>query len=502
MPTNNATVFNAAGPSIGSSDIRIASGQYIGIDSPLTAFGEVSTAQSRPFIQATAAYNLIPANFREYTSGTGTTGAASHMFQVTTGTGGSGSYGTIQSFRAINYKAGEGGMARFTGLFTTGVANSWQGVGLFTIADELSFGYNGTDFGVWHRSHGASEIRTVQVTGAAGGSENLTLTLNGTGYTIPLTTGTVQHNAHEIEEWLNANQSVWHAQQVDDTVTVTALSDSAKSGAYTFSSATATGSLAQVTAGVTKTSTHIAQGSWNGTTPSGFDPTKGNVYQIKFQYLGFGNIEYYIEDPDTGKFVKCHTIKYAGANTTTSLSNPSMHIGLYAVSLGSTTDLTVKSGSLAGFVEGFEGRTRNPRAEEFTQTIGTSAYTNILTIRNTRHYGGLINQQEITPDYLILSNEGAKNCEIEVRGNATPGGDTDFQDIGTNLLADIDTSAVTMTGGRFLLGASIGGGDSVTIDLTKLRIRIPPTLKLSVSGKLTSGASAPVTATLIWYEDL
>ena len=127
-----------------------------------TAFGEVSIAANEPFIQATAAYNLIPANFREYSTATGTTGAESGMFKVTTGTSLSG-YGAIQSFRALNYKAGEGGLARFTGVFESSAANSWQGVGLVNLGDELSFGFNGLEFGTWHRYGGVAEVRTLTI---------------------------------------------------------------------------------------------------------------------------------------------------------------------------------------------------------------------------------------------------------------------------------------------------------------------------------------------------
>lgn len=473
----------------------------IDIASPLSAFGDLAVAESRPFIQATAAYNLIPANFREYTTLTGTTGAEDGMFKVTTGTGGLGSYGAIQSFRSINYKAGEGGLARFTALFESSVANSWQGVGLITIADELSFGYNGTDFGIWHRYNGLAEIRTVEITGGAGGSENLELTLNGVLYTIPITAGTVQHNAYEIEEWLNANQSVWNAQQVDDTITISALSDSAKSGAYTFSSATATATISQVTAGVTKTSDFYAQSDFNGETVT-IDPSKGNVYEIQWQYLGFGNLFFRIEDPSSGRFKLVHTIRYANERLIPSVSNPSFHMGLYAVSLGTTTDLVVKSASMAGFIQGIEGRTRNPRADKNTQTI-TTTFTNVLTLRNTRHYNGKINQQEIQPLLLSLASESGKNVEVEIIGNPTISGERNYQDIGTNLLADIDKSAVTyVSGGRLLLAESVAGNSSVTINLEQLRIRLPPTLEFSVFARVTSGAASSFTSTLTWYEDL
>lgn len=469
-------------------------------DRELTAFGEVSVAENFPFLQGSAVYNFLPANFRAHTSGSGSTDTAGGLFQVNTGTS-VGGYGAIQSFRALNYKPGEGAMARFTALFESNAANSWQGVGLLNLGDELSFGYNGTAFGVWHRYGGKAEIRTITVTGAAGGSENLTLTLDGTGYTIPLTSGTVNHNAYEIADWLNANQSVWHADQVDDTVIVSAKSDGDKSGAYTFSSSTATGSVAQTLAGVTKTSDFISQDDWNGETVSWLDPSKGNVYQIEYQYLGFGDIRYLVEDPRSGRFVPVHVIRYANSATTPSLGNPSLHVGMYCVSLGSTTDLAVKSASFGAFTQGKREPTRNPRAFSNTQSVGTS-FTNILTLRNRRTYNGELSQVEISPRLLTVSNEGSKNIEVEVRATTDPGVEMDFTENGTNLVSDTSTTSVTVTAGLLLAAFTVAAGSGEFLDLSSLAIRMPPTLHLIVQAKKASGAAVDVSAALTWYEDL
>lgn len=471
-----------------------------------TAFGEVSTAESRPFIQTTAAYNLIPANFRTFTALGGSATAEGGLFKVSSGTGGLGAYGTIQSFRALNYKAGEGGKARFTGVFETNAALSWSGVGLFTIADELTFGYNGTDFGIWYRSGGLAEVRTLTITGAASGSETATITLNGTGYSVPLTSGTVQHNAYEIQVWFDANVSDWNAEQVDDTVIFCALSDSPKSGTYSLSSSTATGTIAQDTAGVTKTSTHIPQSQWNGQAlTTTLDPSKGNVYQIKYQYLGFGNIFFQIEDEEKGEFITVHTIKYVNNNTTPSLSNPSMHLGLYATSIGTSTDIIVKCASMGAFVEGMEGKTRNPRAEKNTNSSVGNNFVNILSIRNSRTYNGKVNQQEVQPLELSIASESTKNLEIEIRGNAVVDTvDRNWQNVGTNLIVDVDKSACEyLSGGRLLFAKTLPGGGGADYDLDRLRIRIPPTLEISIFARVTGGgASSTVTAALAWYEDL
>lgn len=467
---------------------------------PVTGFGEISTAENRAYIQASAIYNLIPANFRQYSSGTGSSGAENGMFKISTGVG-VGGYAAIQSFRSLNYKPGEAGLARFTALFESNAANSWQGAGLLTIADELSFGYNGVNFGIWHRHGGEAEIRTVQITGAAGGSENLTLTLNSVGYTIPLTAGTVDHNAFEISSWLNTNQNSWHADNIGDTVYIVALSDGPKSGIYTYVSGTSTGTIVQVKSGETKVSDFIAQTNWNGDSVDWLNPANGNVYQIEYQYLGFGNIQFFVEDPANSNFVKVHTIKYVNSDTEPSVTNPSFKVGIYAVSLGSTTNLIVKSGSFGAFVQGTRSDTRNPRAYENTQTVSTT-FTNILAIRNRRVYNDRINQVEVEPRLITLANESSKNVEVELRASTNPNIELQYFLAGTNLVTDVATDASTEATGRLLASFVIGGGGSEIIDLKALDIRLPPTLHLVVQARVTSGASASVSASLNWYEDL
>jgi len=478
-------------------------GSYViigGEDLPKTAFGELSVAQDTPFVQNTGVYGFIPNNFRSYTSSGGTTGVTDRMFTVTTGTTLYG-YGAIQSFRSLNYNAGQGGSAKFTALFQNNVASSWTGVGLVNLSDELSFGYNGTSFGIRHRYGGVAAVRTLTISVASSGSTDLTLTLNSVAYTIPLTSGTTAHNAYEVATWLNANQSVWVADQIDNTVIISALSDGAKGGTYTYSHATSTGSIASTTTGVTKTSVHTTQANWNQDVASWLDPTKGNVYKIDFQYLGFGDINFYIEDPDTGRFLNVHRIKWANANTRTSLNNPSLRFGIYGASVGSTTNLTIQCASVNLAVQGKVFKTRNPRAVKNTQVV-TSSFTNVLTLRNRRTYNGVYNQVEIEPIAISLSSESTKNVEIEIRTNAVFSGDTNFTNVGTNLVGDIDTTLNTTSNGTLLASFTLSGGGSTTINLKEYEIRVPPSLQITIGARVTSGASSNVTAALTYYEDL
>jgi len=483
----------------GTVDSNIVSSIPLELDIDKGAFGESITAGLTAFIQNTGVYEFIPTNFKEYTSGTGTTGITNRMFAVTNGVGAL-SYGAIQSFRALNYNAGQGGRARFTGVFPSNTANHWSGIGLVNLSDELSFGYNGTTFGIWHRKDGVAEVRTITVTVASTGSTNLTLTLNGTAFVIPLTAGTTTFNAYQIATWINANTTLWVADQIGATVIISAQSDGAKSGAYSYVHATSTGTIVQNRAGVTKTSTHTPKATWSEDTCTWLDPTKGNVFQISYPYLGFGSIRFFVKEPGLG-FKLVHVIEYENANTTPSLRQPSLHFGIYSASIGTTTSVPVYCASAALFVEGEVQKTRNPRAVSNTQSV-TTTQTNVLTLRNRKTYNYLYNQVEIEPVHLSISSESNQNVIVELRANAVFSGATNFQSAGTNLVTDYDITANTVSGGTLLAAFTLGAKGSLSQTLKEFEIRLPPSLQLSVSAKVTSGAAASVTTTLSYYEDL
>jgi len=469
-----------------------------------TTFNEQKVTEADPFIEGSATYGLIPANFREFTAAGGSTGTENRLFKVSSGTS-VGGYGAIQSFRATPHRVGKTVTCKFSGYFPSNVADNWQGIGLISLGEELSFGYNGTAFGVWNRYGGLPEVRTLTVTTAAAANTDLTLTLNSVAYTIPLTTGTVQHNAYEIEDWLRVNQSVWAVDQLDDTVIISALSDGAKSGTYTYSHATSTGTIVQNRGGVTKTSEHISQADWNGDEyPATLDPSKGNVYTINYQDMHYGVVEYAIANPSTGYPVIVHRLEVPNTITVSQLPNPSLRAGVYSASTGATTNIDVYAGDFSIDIDGKSSRTRNPRAADSEQSITTTTETTLITLRNRSTYNYYPNQVEIDPLIVTVSNETNRSARIRVRSTTNVGVEQNFQLAGTNLVGDIDETAVAFSGGRLLAAASLAPSGETEIDLQSLQIALPPSLYLvvTVERDATGGSNTFFDTAITWYEDL
>jgi len=270
----------------------------------------------------------------------------------------------------------------------------------------------------------------------------------------------------------------------------------------------------------------VPQASWNVdvmdgtggvTNPSGMllDPTKGNVFQIKYQYLGFGALYFYIEDKESGNFVLVHTLKYANTNTVPSLTNPSMPLLWAAVNTTNTSDLVVKGASGMAGVEGIRSYLGPRHGQSNTRTtvtteIATFTLKNCTTF-NTIENGGLVRIRSLT---LGSNTGGAGNgvTYLRIVKDATLGGtpvytphDGSTADNGTtitsgNSVVSVDTAGTTVTGGNQEWNGIVAVGNSMAADVTDLDLYIAPGETLTFA--IESTQSATVGVGMTWSEDL
>lgn len=485
-------------------------GTPVDISGPRSAFGDVIVVEPTPVAQIANQYSLDPANRSDLEVFEATGGSSDNdgnLFRCQSGTS-LGGYGVIRSKGAGVYRAGEGVEGLITAQFTTGIALSIQFAGMFSLTDTVAFGYDGANFSILLSRAGAADVQSIQVTGAAGGSESATVTLDGDAFTANLTSGSVENNAFEIARDGTADGTVgakWRFEQVDDTVYAIARSVGNKTGTMSFSSSTATATVSEVTAGVAKTDAHVAQASWNvNALPfEGFDPTKLNLYKVQFGYLGASNIDYFVYNPDLGRFVLVHMVKTASLSSETSMGSPDMKIGWTSASLGSTgTNLTVTGASARIALQGKERVKGSSFADENSvSSVGTSL-TNILTVRNRIVYGGRFNLGSLFPVLASLDNEANKGAVVEVIVNATLGGVPDYQfKDETNSIALVDKSATTVAGGTLIGAFTVPTGLSGSIDLSILDEVLNPEDTLTLAAKAVSGAGGTMTGTLVWKEE-
>ncbi len=498
----------------------------VAVHDPILPFGAIHVESLTPIFQFDAVYGLNSGLNDSRASGSGSATASGGMMVVSTGTT-IASQAVIQGRKRLRYRAGQGVVTRFTSLFTAPVANSYQLVGVGHAESGVYVGYGNTNdltdtrFGILHVTGGQREIKTLTVTGGASSSGNVTVTLNGTDFTVAVTNSSnIQRTCYEISR---GTFTGWDAYPSGATVIFIRNSSGTTAGTQSFSGGTtgATATIVQTRAGAASTDTFYPQDEWNGdkldgTGASGvtIDKTKLNIWQIGIGYLGTDALVVKSKvtpaDANNSTWAVCHTIRFPNSRTTPIFSNPSFPFTLAAYSAGSTTNLTVKCASVGGFIEGQKNLHGN-RFTYFNQltTVGATNLQALFTVINTRVYSSVASQVVIN----LLNVSGAiKHTSpviFYVIKNGTLAGNPNFQSLATNSASLWDTAATTVTystGDQLI--ATFHVGDTGEFDhhfgngsFNAEEVTLQPGEWVTLAAKATTGSPSYVTGSINTRED-
>ena len=425
------------------------------IQGPTSTFGEVSVTNAVPIAQGDFVYGINSQIFSTSAFSGGTVTHASGNVVLQSGTDPDGS-ATIQLRRRLEYRPGQGSLMRATALYGTPDAGSAQFIGAGSAECGYFIGYFSTAFGILHSERGQREIRRLDITTGAG-TEDVTVTLDGNSIVVPVTGGgSPETTAYQlsIADYSQVGRGGWIADAISGSVYyIAARSNSLSTGSYSVAGTSIVGAYTRFLAGEAQTNTFIPQASFNidkldGTGPSGMtlDTTKGNVFEIGVQYLGYGNAKFAIEDPETGNLRPFHTIKNANSRTTTVLKNPNLSILATSANIGGTTSTALKTASMAGFTEG-EIQKLDPKfARSFTFTnVSESSYVPLALLKTNRVYNGSSSWGEFDLLRVAASNEvNNKTLTIGFFLNPEVTGDVNFQNVDENdsivSIAEMDPS--------------------------------------------------------------
>ncbi len=383
----------------------------IGLLNQKTSFGELLIAELTPQVQISFAYN-INADFIDTTvANGGAVTAANSMAVLTTSTNSAGS-SRITSRRVLRYGPGQGGLVRFTTVFSKCVAGSTQIIGLGDSVDGYFIGCNGVEFGFLRRV-GSTDNWTAQ------------------------------------DDWVSTQPS----------------------GRY----------------GV-----EIAPVMKN-------DITKGNVWQIRYQWLGFGEITLYVEDQASGQFVLVHRVLYSDSETTPSIMNPTLPLLAEVVNAGNTTNVTLKTSSMFAGIEGREPDigTRNGASRIYTST---TSEVPILTIRSRSTFASIANRVQSLVDFVVITSDSVGLIQFNFVINAVLTGSS-FSDIATNTSTmEVDTSAGSYTGGQLLAPILMATAGTVVLPFADLNLRLNSGESLTVTVQKLAGANGVTGTSISWKE--
>lgn len=484
------------------------------IAGPLSGFGELEVVTPVPTSQVAFVYNLNPLLVTTDVYGAGASVTAVNGEAVMTSGTATDGYARLVSKKVAKYRPGQATMAKWTARFTAGSAGNRQMAGLYNIEGGYQFGYNGTSFGILYTEAATVEVQTLTVSAAPAAPGNVTVTLDsGTPVVVAVTaSGNTSVTASEIAA-ANYTQTAggWDAMAIANVVFFTRHT-AGTAGASTFN-AGATGTTAAfaiLTTGANPTEQFIAQSSWNqdrfdGTGPSGqtIDPTKGNVYAVQFQYLGYGDAFFYVVNGLTGRPQLAHVIRNANTRTSTNLRNPNLYLTWESRNTGTGTSVTMRGASGGAFVEGpvqFLG-------EQFAVppvvvTAGAGVETPILSLRSNTVYASRLSTAQLQIDRISVACDGTKTVAFKVykNGNLTA---PRWQAVNATTSAaayDVNATGFAIGTGTLVYAFSVSKTGNATESVTDIDLFLQAGDYLTITA--TSVNANDVTASIVWVEDV
>jgi hypothetical protein len=480
----------------------------ISVHKPTNPFGSLNVSELHPIFQHDAVYGINANNILSTVNASGTAGASDGAFVCTTGTTIYGA-GSITSLERAIYRPGQGIVGRFTASFTTPIANSYQIGGFGSPEDGVYIGAVGATNGLLYSTRGAREVQTLTISTKSSTAENMTVTLNGTNFTVAVTNGaSTVTTAYEISQ---GTYTGWRAESIGSTVVFIAQTVGDKTGSFSITASTAIGSFAETRAGVALTEVFVSQSSFNmdtldGNGPSGLiiDWTKLNVFQVHIQFLGAGACTWFVQHCPEGNdpvWLPFHTFAFPNSRTQTNFRNPTFQFQLTAYSAGSSgTNLTVKCGSFAAFNEG----NRSIHGDRYSYInsstgVGAAVYLPLFTIRNTRYFGGITNQSVIKILDVGASIKHTSPVVIYLFKNATLVGSPNFSQYSSSSISYVDTAATSCTisdNSKLIWSGPLGETGELFHEFNGQEIRVLPGDTITVAARSITGTPAYVVCTL------
>jgi len=465
-----------------------------------TASGQLVTAEDTPVVQITAQYGLLSGVSTAALGGT--TFTEDSKFVSSTGTGAN-NVAAIISSRQVKHRVGQGLKGMFTALFSEGKPDSTQEAGLISSDSALAFGYNDDEFGILYAKDGLLEIQELTITTPSNG-DTAVVVVDGVGYSIPLSNGTVELNAYEIAAYLTINELRYDSSSDGATVDLRARLPDFGSGIFTFTSPSAVASWVELQPASLASEVWVKKSDWNVNSRIDFDPAMINIYMVQFESLA-GAVNFYMQDPATSSMTLVHSLRYSNTSSLPIVEEAVYRIGWANRNKGNTTDIRTEGSSGSIFIEGQIVDTTQPIAHEFLQESIGQSNTNILALRNRGVFNGKVNRTDILPQKAYLFNEASKTAIFDIYAEPTvPAGDYIAWEYHNEALdtAEIATNKVLITGGNVVASIAVAGNSSVQVNINEVISNLPSIQSFSICARLAgNGTASDMGASINWIED-
>lgn len=233
------------------------------------------------------------------------------------------------------------------------------------------------------------------------------------------------------------------------------------------------------------------------------DTTKGNVFQILYQWLGYGAIFWFLEETGSGRFDLLHKIEYANRFAETSLRNPTLPLMARVKNTSNASDVVLKTPSGMGGIHGklFAPEPIHPFTFYRTLSGSRSSITserNVITLQNPTTFQSVTNRirSRLTALSFYGAGSGLSSMTIQGKTNATLGGSPSYSAYNADTSPiTYDTAGTTVTGGQLRFSFEHAQNEGHIVDLSPFGIELGPgdTFTISVNSSISTAASVGVT---------
>lgn len=254
------------------------------------------------------------------------------------------------------------------------------------------------------------------------------------------------------------------------------------------------------------------QDEWNGD-PLSYTliPQFGNVYQIRFQWLGYGNIYFMVFDRERRQFVTVHTIEYPNTSQDVHILNPVLNLFARIANLGNNTSLRMYTPSALGATEGypeipFSNPLNIPNSYDASRTLSDANNNHLITIRNKSTFVGQSNRTAIRIRSIYFSRDGdastAASSVIRVYKNASTAGALSFTDVDSNNSpVDVSVTSTTITSTNPETSYTVARGSMVLpVEFNSNELILNPGESISIGVQNSGVQSTLVILTANWEE--
>lgn len=372
-----------------------------------SVFGELMTAELHGTIQLQFVYNIPPELVTLSASGSGTVTSQPPFALLSVA--GSNSFATLQSIKSFHYQPGQGGSIVFASIFTIGIPNINQYVGLGNLTDGFFFGWNGSTFGILYRNN-------------------------------------------TVDTWIF--QISWNADSFDG----------------------------------------------NGLSNVTLNPTQGNIYKIQYQGLGFGIINFFIQNDTSGAWTLVHQISCSNNSPNAFVTSPTLPLFARVEADSSDSLAQVWIPAMAAFIEG-KAYVDNTRYSiiGLMGLAGSPDPVLLLTIKNNTTFNGHVNPKSVRPDFTSFGTAGTSGAVFTYMLN--PVVSASYIPVNSSTGTSITSYAVggsVSQVGRTILTEFLNANSYDNVFLNFLNLNLNPGDILAVA--VTSANSATVGVSFSWTE--